>query len=758
VDLGVLVLGWQKWSVYRPLEVTIFTRQKMEQQNRATSPELQQTASTLRVGTVVDDRFEILEYLGCGGMGSVFKARQLEFDRIVALKTLHPRFCADASAVRRFQREAQIISTMNHNNVLAVYAFGEYEGVIYLAMEFVQGRSLGHLIEQRGPLKPEDALPLFLQICDGMAHAHANEVLHRDLKPDNVMVLHAVNISKASAKVVDFGLSKLLDGADGQRLTRTGEVVGDPRYMSPEQCRGEKLDIRSDVYSFGCLMYEVLTGRWPFEGDDPVAILHKHISEDPAPFAKRLGLPPSIEAITFTAMAKDPQDRYESFEGVSKVLQEFQKNPNLKIAAPARRGRGSRASQGRKVAAIVAAICVAAIGAGAFLVSPDEWPILATKIQYQAASNSVDKIKSGFALADYYAQHGMLDEAASIYHATGELANKTGDTESNMCSHAGLGRVYFEKKQATEAVQAYQQAFGDGLSLIRGGKSNARVYETLRSSLSNYAQLEPLQVVQVAHELSAAYTAAGLGQNARGLLELVEPLAKGSARASTLVALAGVSLQEGDVARAERYFDNVLATADNAQFRIQLLQMCAGKALAAGRHALATKYFEKALAETETSKNTLAMIAMLKIQIADCHCASQNLPLAKQKYAEALALARSDPKADKSLLVRSLHGLGQVEYHSGNPAAAEKALREEVSLLTQSQSSDVTQLVNALCMVGDSLTMQKRYYQAANEFQQALNLIDSPPNNRAQLGSLRLAVAEKYRINDATPDPSRPKR
>lgn len=279
-------------------------------------------------GTVLEDKYEITGYLGCGGMGSLYRAIHTKLGNEVAIKILHPRHAEEHDSVMRFQREAQIISELRHKNILAVHAFNAWNGTFYIAMELVEGESLMQLIEKSGRLRADNALPLLLQICDAMTFAHSNNVLHRDLKPDNVLVVEGDN--EQCIKVVDFGLAKLVGTAEMQRLTRTGEVIGDPNYMSPEQCQGSHLDSRSDVYSFGCLMYESFTGMKPFASDSAVATLVKQVSEDPEPFAKELNVPAAIEQITFKAMEKDPSQRYESFEAIAADLRAFAANPNKK--------------------------------------------------------------------------------------------------------------------------------------------------------------------------------------------------------------------------------------------------------------------------------------------------------------------------------------------------------------------------------------------------------------------------------------------
>lgn len=328
---------------------------QLDNQNYTSDDDADTTASTLlAIGTILDGKYQITAFLGHGGMGSVYKARHLEIGNDVAIKILLPKVAIDQEAVRRFQMEARTIARLRHKNILTVFAFGSFEGLTYMAMEFIKGESLSELIFENGPMEPRLAIPLLLQICQGMTYAHQNGVLHRDLKPANVVILtHGVIDPAAvttsdidtitgggpSVKVVDFGLAKILDGDEVQKLTQTGQVVGDPNYMSPEQCQGHNLDERSDIYSMGCLMYELFSGEKPFPDDNPVTILFKQVTNDPQPFANQKHLSQTLEAITFTCMAKDPADRYDSFDALAHVLQQYLENPSLRLKAPSLRHR-----------------------------------------------------------------------------------------------------------------------------------------------------------------------------------------------------------------------------------------------------------------------------------------------------------------------------------------------------------------------------------------------------------------------------------
>lgn len=269
------------------------------------------------VGTILADRYEVLEVIGGGGMGLVYKARHRLMNRIVAIKTLHRHLISSAETLKRFQLEAQAASCLSLPNILTIYDFGiTNEGQPYMVMDYLEGISLSDILEKEGHLSCERFLNIFSQACAGLAHAHQKGVLHRDIKPSNIMLVNYGDQADF-VKIVDFGIAKLLNQGDGSAgtLTRTGEVYGSPSFMSPEQCRGKELDMRSDIYSMGCVMYRSVTGSNPFNGQDIIELLFKQVSEIPQSFEQvcpDFGLPEELEKIIFKAMAKDPSQRYQT--------------------------------------------------------------------------------------------------------------------------------------------------------------------------------------------------------------------------------------------------------------------------------------------------------------------------------------------------------------------------------------------------------------------------------------------------------------
>ncbi len=275
------------------------------------------------IGKLIADKYQIVEVLGMGGFATVYKAEQKGLRRSVAIKILHAEFVDKPDKIRRFQHEAESISTLVHPNVAAVYDYGVLpEGQPYLAMELAPGTTLSSVLSECKRFDSERALKIFLQACDGIAAAHAMGLIHRDIKPSNILLDKAEDGTE-TVKILDFGLAKVVSDESGSRehLTMTGEVLGTPAYMSPEQCTGGPIDFRTDIYSFGCVMYEVLSGRLPIEGDNSYEMMNKHINEAPVSLSKSgAAVPPRMVKIVAKALEKDPADRFEDFDDLKDAL------------------------------------------------------------------------------------------------------------------------------------------------------------------------------------------------------------------------------------------------------------------------------------------------------------------------------------------------------------------------------------------------------------------------------------------------------
>jgi len=275
------------------------------------------------VGRVIGGKFEIESLIGRGGMGAVYRARQVNLKRAVAIKVLRTELLDDPTYAARFKREANAASQLDHPNLMRVIDFGEDDNLLYIAMEFIDGKALHSIMRMENTLEPVRVVDLVGQLLAGLAVMHDEGIIHRDLKPENVMVVrgkdddgHTVEI----VKLCDFGIAKQVapkpePGADPvtytATLTATGSLVGTPDYMSPEQAKGERVDGRSDLYSVGVILYQMIAGRLPFKSANSMKVLLAHISEQPAPPSKWVeSVDPALEEICLRALAKDPEQRY----------------------------------------------------------------------------------------------------------------------------------------------------------------------------------------------------------------------------------------------------------------------------------------------------------------------------------------------------------------------------------------------------------------------------------------------------------------
>ena len=274
------------------------------------------------IGKLLDDRYEILDVLGTGGMAVVYRAYCHRLNRYVAVKILKGELAADQDLRRRFHDESQAVAMLSHPNIVAVYDVSQVDGREFIVMELIDGITLKQYMHKRGGcLNWREALHFITQILQGLKHAHSRGIIHRDIKPQNVMVLR-----DGSVKVMDFGIAR----STNSQATMTQETIGSVHYISPEQARGSHIDARSDLYSAGVVLYEMLTGRLPFEGDNPVSVAIQHIKSIPiAPRELNPEIPLGMEQITLKAMASMPDRRYSSAEEMLRDLEDFRKNPEI---------------------------------------------------------------------------------------------------------------------------------------------------------------------------------------------------------------------------------------------------------------------------------------------------------------------------------------------------------------------------------------------------------------------------------------------
>ena len=312
---------------------------------------------------VVDGRYRLIERIGSGGMADVWKAHDSELGRDVAIKVLHENFARDTQFVERFRREASAAAGLQHPNVVSVYDRGEWEGTYYIAMELVEGSSLRDLIN-RG-LEPSEAVVVARQVLAAASFAHARGIVHRDLTPLNVLIDRSGRI-----RVTDFGIAR----AGNSEITQTGSVMGTAQYLSPEQAQGMEVGPPGDIYAIGVMLFEMLTGRVPFDGENAVAIAMKQVAEQPpAPSTINPKVTPALDAVVLKALAKDPAERFASADEMMKALDAAEASPGHTetFAAMVAEEEGERRKLNAKVVAAVLALLLAAGALAYFLTRPD---------------------------------------------------------------------------------------------------------------------------------------------------------------------------------------------------------------------------------------------------------------------------------------------------------------------------------------------------------------------------------------------------
>ncbi len=269
--------------------------------------------------------YRVLERLGEGGMGVVYKAKDTRLKRTVALKFLPQEFLCDSEAKARFVHEAQAASALNHPNITTIHEIDEFESQMFIVMEYCEGKTLKKIVEKE-TLSVKKVLDIGIQVCEGLTTAHEKEIVHRDIKSDNIMLT-----PRGQVKIMDFGLAKLKGVS---KLTKTGTTLGTAQYMSPEQAQGKEVDHRSDIFSFGVVLYEMITGQLSFKGEHEAAIIYSIINETPEPLARfKANVPEGLQRIVNKALKKDRSTRYQSASEVIADLKGLQKETTIGVMA-----------------------------------------------------------------------------------------------------------------------------------------------------------------------------------------------------------------------------------------------------------------------------------------------------------------------------------------------------------------------------------------------------------------------------------------
>jgi serine/threonine protein kinase len=438
----------------------------------------------------LDDKYEILGVLGRGGMGAVYKARHKFLDKVFAVKVLNPQLISNASSLKRFKQEAQAASRLTHPNLVAVYDFGTGKtGHPFLVMDCLEGKSLGELLAEEGFLEPSRTIDLFVQVCEAVSHAHEKGIVHRDIKPNNIIITKREG--NDFVKIVDFGIAKLLpnEAKVTQELTQTGEIFGSPLYMSPEQCQGLKLDARSDIYSIGCVMYETLCGKPPISGANPLQTLIMHLNVKPVPFSQLdhdYAIPADLESVVSTCLEKDPADRYQTVEDLRMDLANIRDGISAKPRARVRRARfRSTTSKVLWILTAVIGISAAGLWAAATIVARTSAPppIQATGNPYTDAQRLDQLSYHYFSHGDYERAIPLLEFGIKTYQENGRKLGRGGEDNYLADNYQHIGKCYLMLKKYDQAAPYYRRALAIYQKL---GKSRAQL---MAEAVQDYAEV-----------------------------------------------------------------------------------------------------------------------------------------------------------------------------------------------------------------------------------------------------------------------------
>jgi hypothetical protein len=418
------------------------------------------------IGELIGGRYEVEDLVGTGGMSSVYRARDNVLERQVALKILHDHFSSDPEYVERFRREARAIAGLNHPNIVTIIDRGELGRHQFIVFEHVAGENLKDVVRRRGPLPVDEAVAVTTQVARGLAFAHEHGVVHRDVKPQNVLI-----DENGTAKVTDFGIARSIEPGEG--LTETGTVLGTSGYIAPEQASGRRVDSRSDQYSLGVVLYELLTGEPPYSGDNVMAVAMKHLHEPvPRVRARRPHVPAGVEAIVSRAMAKRPEDRFPSTDDMVAALEAAQGDVEVDSSEGAtgvlRRGDGRRtrsARRGRGVFPFVAALAIVAAGALAlvFLLTRNDG----------SGGQSVGSVKLT-AIADYDPQGDGTEHPDAVPRATdGDPATFWTTETYDTFTKPGVGLILDAGKEVEiEHLQIASDEPGFTAEILAGNNSS----------------------------------------------------------------------------------------------------------------------------------------------------------------------------------------------------------------------------------------------------------------------------------------------
>jgi serine/threonine protein kinase len=592
------------------------------------------------VGSFFAERYQIISRLGRGGMSSVYKAKHTLMDRIVAVKIL---MVSDVPSLKRFQLEAKLVSSLKHHNIVTVFDFGvSFKGQPYLVMDFLEGSTLLEEIRKAKRLDLNRATWIFCQACDALNYAHKRDLIHRDLKPANFMLVDEEDHDDV-VKLVDFGIAKHLtmpSGGVGQ-LTATGQVLGSPQYMSPEQCTGNRLDARSDIYSLGCVMYETLTGKPPLVGSDAFDTIQKHIHESPRSFAsvdpELISVPEQVENIVLKCLKTDPSERYQTILELWTDLELF-RNTLRPAKNATQTGIQALQVQNSSSSAVRAIMSSSSAPSATSPSSSSPATTSTAKIAPQVIFGAVSLVVAAASMMYFFYPQGT-NAPGSAGKSDWKDLNERGEQEFVLGHYPAAQKLFKQALTSAEEFDSQDPRYATSLNNLGNVYFKEDFYPEAERSLKKALSIREeifgkngLPVADSMNDLAMVYFAENKTAQAEPLLNKSLALRKASAGAD--------SLDYADGLKAMAAFYNKTGRIDQA---MKLLQT----ALSIRKKQLGPNSPD--IAETE---NSLAMDYQIK----------GDLKRAKTLYTDAQSILVKSVGAAHPLVADSLVGLGSIDF------------------------------------------------------------------------------------------------
>ena len=691
-------------------------------------------------GKIIGDKYEILEVIGGGGMGMIYKARHTLMKRIVAIKMMHPQYVSSAGNLQRFQLEAQAASALSHPNILTVYDFGlTPEGAPYLVMDFLEGTNLAEVLDQQGFLAPSRALHIFSQAAAGLAHAHSKGVIHRDLKPGNLMLVTVENDTDF-VKIVDFGIAKLtMPDGEAANLTRTGEVFGSPLYMSPEQCRGMTMDSRSDIYSLGCVMYRALSGSSPFVGQDPMQCMYKHVNEmPPAIFDINPDseVPAAVEEVVLRCLAKEPEKRFQTMLELKEALDQAVNAPNTvssgargqsqkdqaasatTMALPDQTGKDAErtpAMPAKTVENASASATQSPVTTTGAVVAATDTAVTADAVAHPLRGNFSDydrrinnmKLIIGlmFVLAIFVALFIMYSNKQKVVVTTVNQVNHIFDPSvdsfldeaQRQIDQGNFGKA---EDQIDKALKKYPQMHQDREELALNLRADARRGQfKLAGAIEDYKAV--LQLDGTDNSAYAAHAYNGLGEVYTKQSKFAQ--AKQSLEKAHAIDKSFTGDSYIEVARTSFGLGNLM--------------------LAEGEFSSATKYLKEALATISAAKGAQAPeTARVHNALAQVYQYQRKYKDAEKEYAKAQAIREAQPHRNNAELADTLQCQGTLYFTLKDYAKAADKLNKSLQLYVNTVGeNNLSVATNEFCL-GVLYDQQGKYAKAEPYYKKALTI------------------------------------